>query len=322
LKVADRENLMTLYVHLFRCLITGAVLFFTATVLTIPPALAEDAICVVSEISSAKIKCGDIEIQFKADSEHDKAALAKITNGTVINKPSSAATMAAADLTVYHEQYGFLGVVLALVVGLLVAYAYTGLISSKIAPAQIANKLAVGLDGRWSNSKLQATAWLVLVVTAYSGTVLLRCLAHMPYDAVLHVTIQDNLLKLAGISLAAVGGAKIVTGAKAAAATAAQPLPDPRNAKAPNQPGFAAANGYKDLFNNDKGEHSPADTQMIIVSGLAMVWFLVQLLQFWWDMPLYGQGSLPNPEDIVTLALGASLGGYLMKKIGNQIGDG
>jgi hypothetical protein len=126
------------------------------------------------------------------------------------------------------------------------------------------------------------------------------------------VGISDNLLTMAGLSAAVAGGAKITTSTKMATAAA----PD-----AAKKTGNATPSFWHDLFHNDDNKWDLGDAQMIIVTGVSIVLFLMNVGILWADLPLSAHIDLPTPTNALTFAFGGSLGGYLAKKIGGPVGQ-
>ncbi|MFL5288763.1 MAG: hypothetical protein ACJ8AW_49375 [Rhodopila sp.] len=70
----------------------------------------------------------------------------------------------------------------------------------------------------------------------------------------------------------------------------------------------------QNLVQNDKGEWDVGDALMIVVSTITVFLFFKDSLQLWSTMELTASVDLPKPTDVLTYALGGSLGGYLAKR--------
>jgi len=195
--------------------------------------------------------------------------------------------------------------VLAVVFGLLV-WGFSG-------------SVLVGVDKRYSNSKCQATLWFGAVAVTYLTTIALRfyCSDWDPYYLV-GVDIPANLLALTGLTVATAGGAKATSGLKA-------------KSEAPNAPTWSdllEQLSHSDTNNAAGGRPATTakldvgDIQMLLVTGLAVIVFVVAV---WFDLAevkLAAHVALPDVSTTLTSVFGASLGGYLAKKIGSKAGEG
>jgi hypothetical protein len=198
-------------------------------------------------------------------------------------------------------------------------------------------KLIEGKDKRYSNSKTQAFAWFTLVVGAYVGTVLVRCLAWgtIPNS---QVQIPVNLMLLSGMSALTFVGAKWVTTAQVQPARAAAADLVRKRALVTGAVGAGVADdanraadiaerGVKrpaeaprpgDLVQDDEGNVDFADFQMLVVTLIAIVAYGLRLLDFWSAVAWTPLVSLPDVDTTILALFGVGQGAYLTKKIASD----
>src|SRR5712691_7741116 len=163
-------------------------------------------------------------------------------------------------------------------------------------------KLALGQDNRYSNSKFQVALWFALLIIAYVAVTAVRWW-HVGPEFIGGIDIPQNLLDLSGISALTFAAAKGITVAKvdtanriaASAAAAASGAPALATAVAPAAapsaaPAAAAPVGPKSgnatpsfpgyLVTNDSGAVDVGDFQMLVVTLLAVLVYLVQVFNF------------------------------------------
>jgi hypothetical protein len=134
---------------------------------------------------------------------------------------------------------------------------------------------------------------------------------------------------MATLSIAAGGGAKIATGMKAptpaaAAVIVAKAKRDgdaTKKAEIDTKSPTTNPLAWSDLFRDDNGDWDIGDAQMIIATAVSIIAFLITMITLWNNLPLAAHIDLPDPTNALTLALGGSLGGYLAKKIGGEVGS-
>ena len=210
-------------------------------------------------------------------------------------------------------------------------------------------KLILGLDNRYSNSKLQAALWFWVLMTTYLEFLFFR-IAVGGLDFLGGISIPQNLLLLSGMSAVTFVGAKGITTAKvnaaadakaAAVAQAAQdnapvtvavaaspesvaiaeppaptpvtPLPRDKSIQTPGR-----QNLFKDLFQNDLGDFDLGDFQMVIVTLLAVGTYMLAVHHALGSVQLSATTTLPDLDTTILSAFGLGQGAYLAKKaVGN-----
>jgi hypothetical protein len=283
----------------------SAGLALSITVMTSLAARAD--VCRITAVGSATITCG-ATIPIQAVAPADVTALTALTPGTIIVVP--AANTAAAGITIASANIGTFSILYSLAFGVLTALIYVWIVTlGAEGPCGARWRvLVVGQDNRYSNSKVQATAWMGVLLISYMATSFLRWRSGMDWGDASSVGISDNLLTMAGLSAAAAGGAKIITGTQSDQALL--------NKGAAGAPKF-----WRDLFRNDNGDWDVGDAQMIIVTASALVMFIYGMAMLWSGLKLAAHIDLPVPGNVLTFAFGGSLGGYLAKKIGGVAGQ-
>jgi hypothetical protein len=163
-------------------------------------------------------------------------------------------------------------------------------------------KLIEGEDGHYSLSKLQMAIWFTIVIGAYVATLLIRGFEFGSLG------IPTNLMLLSGLSVLTFGGSKLASDNKVASALAAgQPGPSVRPSR-----------GIVDLITDSTGQPDLGDFQMLVVTLLAALVYVVQLHLFLDTVPLRAVVSLPDMDGTLLASLGLGHGAYLVKKaVGN-----
>lgn len=193
-------------------------------------------------------------------------------------------------------------------------------------------KFIVGMDNRYSNSKLQIALWFWILISTYVGTIALRAWFGGS-DFFGGVNIPQNLLLLSGLSAITYGGAKAITTAKANAAAAAPDPAAPAPLAAPAAPLPVAApadlsektilpdNSEKlsDLVQNDIGDFDFGDFQMLAVTLLAVAMYVVLVFHFLSSIDFRTQVTLPDVDSTVLAAFGLGQGAYLAKKAAGDV---
>jgi hypothetical protein len=167
-------------------------------------------------------------------------------------------------------------------------------------------KLVVGLDGRTSNSKTQLALWFVVVMVTYLSTLWLRFCAsgNLLLGA---ITIPNNLLLLSGMSAFSFAGAKAITQGKQNALAAAGNT-DAMKTTADQDPSLS------DLVQDDFGNADFGDTQMLFVTLIAAITYLVQVFMYLGTMDLHSTVTLPDVDTTLLATFGLGQGAYLAKK--------
>ncbi len=166
--------------------------------------------------------------------------------------------------------------------------------------------LIIGADNRYSNSKTQMVFWFLVLVVTYIAALALRVAAGGTGLAG-GVDMPRNLLLLSGLSAITFGAAKGITTSQLQGGARKS------TAGAPSFPG--------DLVRDDQGKVDVADCQMLVMTALAVVSYLVQSWGFLGDIPLI-HGSLPNVDSTILASFGLGQGAYLVKKWVGDFGAG
>jgi hypothetical protein len=193
--------------------------------------------------------------------------------------------------------------VLALFAAALALFGFTAL-ATRGSPLQV---LLVGEDNRYSNSKTQMSLWLGLTLCSYLASVALRGLA---WQWNWSIGIPQNLLVLSGLSGLSFATAKGITSRKVADAKAAEAI-DP---KAPQKcPALKPEFPY-DLLYDDDGKFDVGDYQMILITVIAAVCYLLFVFRFLGTVEMYADASLPDVDTTLLGLFGVGQGAYLAKK--------
>lgn len=165
----------------------------------------------------------------------------------------------------------------------------------------------VGMDNRYSNSKLQAVMWFGAVIIVYIGTLILR-VNLFGWNYLGGVSIPENLLLLSGLSALTYGAAKAITEGKVSDGAAKPP------AEQPNFP--------NDLFMNDDKVLDLGDSQMIFLALLAIGIFLLSAWNFLGWVEYAAIIDLPDVDTTLLSLFGLGQGAYLVKKTASPAGKG
>lgn len=196
----------------------------------------------------------------------------------------------------------------------------------------------IGKDGRYSNSKTQAALWFTVLIGAYVSALLLRWMIGGA-GFIGGVQIPTNLMMLSGLSVLTFAGAKWITtarveeaarkGAKEAekeikplvksgdldppeGAAAVEALTE--DAKDAVKPPNPSTPSLTNLVTDDQGLPDFGDFQMLVVTGLAVFVYLIQLDHFLGAMPFTKSITLPDVDTTLLATFGLGQGAYLIKK--------
>jgi hypothetical protein len=296
------------------CRIMAVVLGFLIQLPNSQALAAEPARCRVAALDSKTVTLASIDnatcralVKVTFNEDRDKSTFSLLKIGTLIAVPQADEVPGSslAPLVASAEIWQIGAAILA---GLAAAFTYACCIAGGRTRLIY---LVVGADERYSNSKVQTTAWMGVLMIAYIGTGLMRLWHGMEWTTAFSVGISDNLLATASLSVGAAAGAKITTGAKVATS------PDTAKPK-----GRADQRSLLALFRNDSDEWDIGDAQMILITLGSIIYFIFRVSALWSALPLAAKIDLPEPTNIVTLVFGSSLGGYLAKKIASAPGAG
>jgi hypothetical protein len=119
----------------------------------------------------------------------------------------------------------------------------------------------------------------------------------------------------AAAALGGAAGAAVAAAPAAAAAAALGAAPAPKIILPKNSENF-----FKDLIQNDVGQVDFGDFQMVIVTLLAVVTYIVVLFHFMDFFQLTKQVSLPDVDTTILATFGVGQGAYLTKKAAGNPG--
>ncbi len=173
----------------------------------------------------------------------------------------------------------------------------------------------IGMDKRVSNSQTQLVLWSTTALGVYLTTVLLRAylgLGTANSDMFGGVDIPPNLLAVSGLSGLTFAGARTITTAQAQAALA-KGLEPKKN--------LDGASFY-DLFQDDDHNVDLGDTQMILITVIAIVLYLAKSFVFWATLKVSPSVTMPEIDTYLLASFGIGQGAYLAKKAGSAPGKG
>ena len=173
-------------------------------------------------------------------------------------------------------------------------------------------RLILGEDGRFSNSKFQTVLWFGVLVVSYLATLWLR--AHeLGGDMLGGVDIPQNIFLLSGMSAVTFTAAKGITVSKIEDAKAAGIM----NSK----PRATVARFWSDLTSNDCNQFDLGDFQMLIMTFLAVGTFLALVFHFLGSLEARTITYLPDVDTTILASFGLGHGAYLTKKAVGTVGD-
>lgn len=167
--------------------------------------------------------------------------------------------------------------------------------------------LIIGTDNRYSNSKTQIVLWFFILISTYIASIVLRSW-YGGIDFVGGVSIPQNLLLLSGLSALTFVTAKGITQSKVESGAIKE------KAKASKFP--------DDLFLDDERRVDLGDFQMIIITLLAVVVYLVEVLGFLSTIEFHQIVTLPDVDTTILATFGLGQGAYLAKKFLGDAGGG
>ena len=173
-------------------------------------------------------------------------------------------------------------------------------------------KLIMGEDGRFSNSKFQTVLWFGIVVISYLATLWLRA-RELGGDMLGGVNIPQNLFLLSGMSALTFTAAKGITVSKIQNALAA--------GVANSKPSAACSSFWSDLTSNDSNQFDLGDFQMLAMTFLAVGTFLVLVFHFLGSLEARTIVYLPDVDTTILASFGLGHGAYLTKKAVGTVGN-
>jgi hypothetical protein len=173
-------------------------------------------------------------------------------------------------------------------------------------------KLILGEDGRFSNSKFQTVLWFGVLIVSYLATLWLRT-HELGGEMLGGVNIPQNLLLLSGMSALTFTAAKGITVTKIQNAVAA--------GKVDSKPRATVASFWSDLTSNDCNQFDLGDFQMLIMTFLAVGTFLALVFHFLGSLEARTIVYLPDVDTTILASFGLGHGAYLTKKAVGNVGD-
>ena len=175
-------------------------------------------------------------------------------------------------------------------------------------------KLILGMDGLYSKSKFQLVIWFGVLMVAYLSTLWLR-LCYSSNWLIGTVNVPSNLVLLSGFSALSFAGAKAITQTKQdkVDAAVAKGVPGAEDLKKQPDPG-RAANLVYDLVHDDGTNVDLGDFQMVLITLVAAITYIVQVFMFLRVLDLSATVTLPDVDSTLLAAFGLGQGAYLMKK--------
>ncbi len=170
------------------------------------------------------------------------------------------------------------------------------------------SKLIIAEDNRYSNSRFQIALWFFVLITSYIAVCWLR-LRSAGWDFLGGVNIPQNLLLLSGMSALTFGGAKGITANKLAAIGPAMV-----------KPAAAAPSFFRDLTQNDVGQFDFGDFQMLVITLIAAVSYVLLVFHFLATVEYLKVVNLPDVDTTILATFGLGQGAYLTKKAVGSLG--
>lgn len=171
---------------------------------------------------------------------------------------------------------------------------------------------ALGIDRRLSNSQTQIYLWSLVLATVYFAELVTR---FWFTDFVGGIGVPSRLLALSGISALSFGAARAITTAKVAAD------PQAAFAKAPPPVGRPWWKLFMDLFTNDQQQLDLGDFQMIALTFVAILVYVITAWNWLKILPFTSHVDLPPLDDTLLGGTAVSHGAYLLKKLGSKLGN-
>lgn len=158
--------------------------------------------------------------------------------------------------------------------------------------------LIVGEDNRYSKSKLQIAAWFFVLISTYISVFVVR-FYYSDYNLIGGIGIPTNLLILSGLSALTFVAAKGITQGNVNSGMHKPKADSPR---------------FADLFQDDAGQVDLGDFQLVIITSIAIITYIVQIFGFLGVIELYRAVTLPDVDSTILASFGLGHGAYLIKK--------
>jgi hypothetical protein len=179
--------------------------------------------------------------------------------------------------------------------------------------------LVLGADNRYSKSKFQLVVWFSVVAVCYLSILWLR-FCYSSNWLLGSVTIPTHLLMVSGLSALTFGGAKAITQNKQnqqAAAAAADPQ---RAVKLMKTHNTGTPSLIFDLVHDDGASADLGDFQMVFITLVAAVTYLVQFFTYLSALPMHAAVTIPDVDGTMLALFGLGHGAYLTKKLASGPG--
>jgi hypothetical protein len=254
---------------------------------------------ITADQSSLQVQCKDSQpVTISVKKPELKAILQGFSSGDFVNLDYDTANELK-NLSVATSRVDGPILLLTLVVTGLLLYGITFLIVR--CTGKNLNDIFVGQDKRLSNSKSQMAIWFFVLLVGYISLNFLRAIKGN-LGFVGGINIPQNLLLLSGLSALTYGGAKVIT----------QSQVNGKPGSKPDAPDKTA--GLKDFVTDDDSNTDFGDLQMSFITLLAVVVYLLQLLNFLGTLELHRLVTLPDVDTTILSIFGLSQGAYLAKK--------
>ncbi|ENN86412.1 hypothetical protein RHSP_79203 [Rhizobium freirei PRF 81] len=170
-------------------------------------------------------------------------------------------------------------------------------------------ELIRGEDGRYSKSKLQMASWFLAVFSIYLAATGLRVL-YFGVAFIGGINVPQNLVLLTGLSAFTFGAAKAVRTQKDG------------QVERENNPLTRVPAKITDLVQSDNGQFDLGDSQMLLITLIAIVVFIGTAIAFLQTLAMQASITLPDVDTTILSAVGLGQGAYLFKKAASAPGEG
>lgn len=184
--------------------------------------------------------------------------------------------------------------------------------------------LVIGVDNRYSNSKVQMTLWFFVVIVGYVALMVVR-FNISGGQLLTGPGVPNNLLLLSGLSALTFAGAQAVTNGKidseaeriASSAPANAPVTQEQahqQASDKLKPPAKTARLFHDLLTDNSDKVDFGDFQSIFITIIAIISYLLQLSSYLGSTAALRGNVLPDVDSTIVALFGVGQGAYLAKK--------